>query len=220
MNQASRFGFRQRGADNDVSSADLLRECGRRLTDAALWQEFQERFHRQLTVYVMRTIWKLNAKGNVDLICDLVQDVYLRLLQNNGRVMSGFRGETDFSVLAFLGRTAMGVVSDYYRARQAGKRQTAEIVSIDQARHQEERSNTAEELDVTSILSWIDVQRLVESEPDRRNATRNVLIFKLHYIEGLTVREISQYPGFDLTESAIEIILKNLRAQLKKRMGR
>ena len=114
----------------------------------------------------------------------------------------------------------MGVVSDYYRARQAGKRQTAEIVSIDQARQQEERSNTAEELDVTSILSWIDVQRLVESEPDRRNATRNVLIFKLHYVEGLTVREISQYPGFDLTESAIEIILKNLRAQLKKRMGR
>ena len=73
---------------------------------------------------------------------------------------------------------------------------------------------------MTAILSWIDVQRLIESEPDRKNATRNVLIFKLHHIEGLTMREISQYPGFDLTESAIEKILRNLRAQLRKRMGR
>lgn len=209
-----------RGADSSLSSADLMRECGRRLTDAALWQVFQERFQRQITTYVMRTIWTLNGKGNVDLICDLVQDVYYRLLQNNGRAMSSFRGETDFSVFAFLGRTAMGVVSDYYRAQQADKRQTAEIISIDEARRKEEHSNTAEDLDVTSILSWIDVRRLIESEPDRRNATRNVLIFKLHYVHGLTMREISQYPGFDLTESSVEKVLKNLRAQLKRRLGR
>jgi RNA polymerase sigma factor (sigma-70 family) len=212
--------FRHGGTGSDISSADLLRECGRRLTDAGLWQTFQERFHRQITTYVMRTIWRLNGKGDVDLICDLVQDVYFRLLQNNGRVMSGFRGESDFSVFAFLGRTAMGVVSDFYRARQADKRQTAEIISIDEARQNEERRSKADDLDVSSILSWIDVRRLIESDPDRRNAVRNVLIFKLHYVDGLTMKEISQYPGFDLSESAVEKILKNLRTQLKKRLGR
>lgn len=212
--------FRHAGSGSDISSADLLRECGRRLTDAALWETFQERFHRQIMTYVMRTIRRLNGKGDADLICDLVQDVYFRLLQNNGRVMSGFRGESDFSVFAFLGRTAMGVVSDFYRAQQADKRQTAEIISIEEARRREKHASTTDDLEVSSILSWIDVRRLVESEPDRRNATRNVLIFKLHYIEGLTMREISQYPGFDLSESAVEKILKNLRAQLKKRLGR
>jgi RNA polymerase sigma factor (sigma-70 family) len=197
-----------------------MRECGRKLTDVALWQTFHEKFHRQITTYVVRTIWSLNGKGNIDLICDLVQDVYFRLLQNSGRAMSTFRGETDFSVFAFLGRTAMGVVSDFYRAQQADKRQTAEIISIDDARQAEERSNTADDLDVSTILSWIDVNRLIESEPDHRNATRNVLIFKLHYVDGLTVKEIAQYPGFDLSDSAVEKILKNLRAQLKKRLGR
>ena len=212
--------FRRPATGSDISSADLLRECGRKLTDVVLWQTFEERFHRQITTYVMRTIWRLNGKGDVDLICDLVQDVYFRLLQNSGRAMSGFRGETDFSVFAFLGRTAMGVVSDFYRARQADKRHTAEVISIDEARETEERSNTTEDLDVSTILSWIDVNRLIESEPDRRNAARNVLIFKLHHVDGLTVREISQYPGFDLSESAVEKILKNLRGQLKKRLGR
>ena len=219
MTEASRF--RQRGAGNDISSADLLRECGRRLTDAALWKLFHDRFHRQITTYVIRTIWMLHGKTDPDLVCDLVQDVHLRLLQNNGRVMSGFRGETDFSVLAFLGRTVMGVVSDYYRSQQAGKRRPAEIISIEEARrHEAEEAEIPAELDVTAILSWIDVRRLIESEPDRRNATRNVLIFKLHYVEGLTVKEISQYPGFNLTEAAIEVILKNLRNELRRRIGR
>ena len=112
----------------------------------------------------------------------------------------------------------MRAVSDHFRSQQAGKR-TAEIISIDDARRFEEESKV-EDLDIGSILSWIDVARLIEADPDRRNATRNVLIFKLHYLEGLTVKEISQYPGFDLTEGAIEVVLKNLRMQLRKKMGR
>lgn len=212
--------FASRVPDSQMSSADLLRECGRRLTDASLWKIFHERFHRQITLYVIRTILMFRGKTEPSLVCDLVQDVYYRLLKNKGSMMIGFRGETDFSALAFLGRTTMGIVSDYFRSQQADKRRPAEIISFEQARREEASRDTPADLDVTSILEWIDVQRLIDSEPDRRHATRNVLIFKLHYVEGLTVREISQYPGFDLTEGAIEVILKNLRNELRRRMGR
>ena len=211
--------FHQGGDNPDLSSADLMRECGRRVTDVELWKTFEERFHRHITNYVLRTLRVMHERPDADVACDLVQEVYLRLLQDRGRLMSSFRGETHFSVLAFLGRMSMGVTSDYFRSRKAGKRMPAEVISIDQALRAEEESR-ADDVDVTAILSWIDVNRLIESEPDRRNATRNVLIFKLHHVEGLTVREISQYPGFDLTPPAIEGILKNLRNQLKKRMGR
>ena len=212
--------FASRVPDSQMSSADLLRECGRRLTDASLWKIFHERFHRQITLYVIRTILMFRGKTEPSLVCDLVQDVYYRLLKNKGRMLSGFRGETDFSALAFLGRTTMGIVSDYFRSQQAHKRRPAEIISFEQARREEVSRDTPADPDVASILEWIDVQRLIDSEPDRRHATRNVLIFKLHYVEGLTVREISQYPGFDLTEGAIEVILKNLRNELRRRMGR
>ena len=216
MTEAGRF--RRHGQGDDLSSAQLFRQCGERLTDVALWQSFQERFHWRITTYVIRTLSILRRNPDRDTVCDLVQEVYLRLLQNNGRSMSGFREETDFAVFAFLGRMSMRAVSDHFRSQQAGKR-TAEIISIDDARRFEEESKV-EDLDISSILSWIDVARLIESDPDRRNATRNVLIFKLHYLEGLTVKEISQYPGFDLTEGAIEVVLKNLRMQLRKKMGR
>jgi RNA polymerase sigma factor (sigma-70 family) len=210
--------FARRATRADLSSAELMRECGRKLTDVVLWQAFQERFHARITAYVVRSLSFFRRTQDSDLVCDLVQQVYVRLLLNNGRAMSGFREETDFSVLAFLGRMSMSAVSDHFRPQQAGKR-TAEIISIDEARRVEE-DKPAPDLDVTAILSWIDVGRLIESETDRRNATRNVLIFKLHYLEGLTVREISSYPGFDLTESSIEVILKNLREQLRRKLGR
>jgi RNA polymerase sigma factor (sigma-70 family) len=217
MTKVRKF-LRHRADDGGLSAAELMRQCGQKLTDVALWQSFQERFHWRITTYVIRTIVILRRNPDRDLVCDLVQDVYLRLLRDNGRSMSNFREETDFSVFAFLGRMTMCAVSDHFRSQQAGKR-TAEIISIEDARRIEEESNV-ESLDLTSILSWIDVARLIEADPDRRNAPRNVLIFKLHYVEGLTVREISQYPGFDLKEGAIEVILKNLRDQLRKKMGR
>jgi RNA polymerase sigma factor (sigma-70 family) len=217
MTEVTRF---PRGDTANLSLADLLRLCGRKLTDPVLWELFQQRFHRLIATYTIRTLRAFHRMPDADLVCDLMQDVYLRLVRGDGRVLKAFRGETDFSVFAFLGRITMGVVSDYHRSQHAGKRQPAEVVSIEQARRGERREKLPDDIDVTSLLSWIDVGRLIESEPDRRNATRNVLIFKLHYVEGLTFKEISQFPGFNLTETAIAAILKNLRTQLKKRMGR
>jgi len=111
----------------------------------------------------------------------------------------------------------MSVVSDHYRSQQAGKRQSGEVISIERSRNER---ITSDDMDFSAVLSWIDVERLMESDSDRRNAARNVLIFKLHYVDGFTASEISQFPAFGLTESAIEVILKNLRLRLKKKMGR
>jgi len=210
------------GAPADISSADLLRECGLKLTHPGLWRLFQERFHRTLVTYVMRVMWnRFRVESLEDDACDLVQDVYLRLLMDNGRLLRSFQGITDFAVRAFLARVTLSVVTDHYRAEQTLKRRPAEIVSIQEARKQgRDLQGEAADLDITSILSWIDVEKLMESESDHRNAARNVLIFKLHYVDQFTVREIAQFPAFKLKEGAIDLILQNLRSLLRKRLGR
>src|SRR6185436_19688883 len=107
------------------------------------------------------------------------------------------------------------------RSQQAGKRRPAEIISIEQAREQGKNlAGEASDFDIASILSWIDVERLMESEPDRRHAARNVLICKLHYVDELTVSEIAEFPVFGLNRSAVGTVIQNMRAHLKKRMGR
>jgi RNA polymerase sigma factor (sigma-70 family) len=213
--------FRWRGADDDISSADLLRECGQKLTDRDLWQKFQERFQKLIFTYLLRGLRYRSAEDSAELANDLAQDVYMRLVQNDGRMLRSFKGNTDFSVMAFLARVSVTVVTDYHRYQTAGKRQGAQVISIDEARQNSAAlPGEAAELDFGAILSWIDVERLVDSDMDRKHAARNVLIFKLHYIDGFTPGEISRFPGFDLTESGIEVVLQRLKTRLQKRIGK
>ena len=197
----------------ELSSAELLRQCGESLTDAALWKEFQRRFQKTVMTHVMRTMCNTFRDDCVKEACDITQDVYLRMLENSGRVLRSFKGETDLSVKAFLARIAVNVVSDHYRKSQAEKRRPAEIISIEDARQQNrELPGEAADLDVASILAWIDVERLMATESDRRNAARNVLIFQLHHVDGFSVQEIAEFPGFGLKETAIRDALAQTRA--------
>jgi RNA polymerase sigma factor (sigma-70 family) len=213
--------FRRSGSEDPLSSADLLRECGQRFTDPDLWKEFQRRFHKTILTTVTRVMLSRFRTDCLEEAYDVAQDVYIRLLADKGRLMRGFKGETDLSVKSFLARITVNIVGDHYRNQLSGKRRPAEIVSIEDARKQgKDLPGEGVELDIAATLAWIDVERLVESESDRRNAARNVLIFKLHYVDGFSVSEIAEFPAFGLSESAIHLVLQNMRANLKKRMGR
>src|SRR6516162_10164498 len=101
---------------SEASAADLLRECGEKLTDRALWAEFQERFQGLIFLYLMRAMRLRRIQDDAaDVVPDLAQEVYLRLVQHDGRILRGFRGITEFSVMAFLARISSSVVQDYQR---------------------------------------------------------------------------------------------------------
>jgi RNA polymerase sigma factor (sigma-70 family) len=209
-------GFRRR-KPSEISSAELLRQCGQKLTDRALWEMFQERFQRLIFTYLYRAL-KYHSKTDdlIEVVNDLGQEVYVRLVQHNASLLRNFRGETDLSVAALLGRVCMSVVSDKLR-RDGAARRMNNVVSISAAKELLESSrNERDELNVSAILSWIDVERMVAADPDQKNAQRNALIFKLHYMDGLTTSEIASYPGFDLTESGVEAVLVRLRKRIKK----
>jgi DNA-directed RNA polymerase specialized sigma24 family protein len=213
-----RFRWQKTGEE---SGADLLRECGERLTDRALWSKFQQRFQGLIFLYLMRAMHLRRIHDDAaDVVPDLAQEVYLRLVQHDGRILRGFRGTTEFSVMAFLARISESVVQDYQRASGSEKRR-GQVVPIEAARAAELGGLPAEtpEFDssqLSSILAWIDVERIVEGDPDRKNARRNALIFKLHYIDGFQSGEIAHFPGFELTKSGVETILARLRKRIQK----
>jgi RNA polymerase sigma-70 factor (ECF subfamily) len=217
MNKPANFPWQKSG---EPSSADLLRECGQRLTNRMLWNRFQERFQNLIFLYVLRAI-RSRRSENIpsDMVTDLAQDVYVRLVQHDGRILRSFRGATEFSVMAFLARVSMSVVADHQR-RQTAEKRSAPIVSFEEARETMDEKLQRESADfdvnsLASILSWIDVERVLQADPDQRNARRNLLIFKLHYIDGFTSAEIARFPGFDLTKSGVDTILARLRKRLR-----
>src|SRR5436309_7199211 len=143
----------------ETSAADLLRECGEKLTDRALWTEFQGRFQRLIFLYLMRALRLRRPQDDTcDVVPDLAQEVYLRLVQHDGRVLRSFRGTTEFSVLAFLGRISLSVVMDYQRQLATEKRR-APVVPTESIKGGDltvSRSRVASECDWTwmaAILS-------------------------------------------------------------------
>ena len=131
-------------------------------------------------------------------------------------MMRGFRGETDFSVRAFLSRACASVAIDHLRHDESLKR-FGNVVSIEEARNQVESSRAGhDELNVDAMLKWIDVEKLAADHPDQKNAQRNAIIFKLHFIDGLTIQEIASLPGFGLTEKGVGSVITRLRDRIRK----
>lgn len=93
------------------------------------------------------------------------------------------------------------------------------MISIDHAKEMIENSRVdGADLDAKSVgalLSWIDVERVLESDDDRKNAARNLLIFKLHYIDGFAAPELAAFPVFSLSVSGIEAVLNRMRRKLR-----
>jgi RNA polymerase sigma factor (sigma-70 family) len=213
-----RFRWKKSG---EMSAADLVRECGEKLTDRELWRQFEERFQGLIFMYVMRALrLRFIQEDIADIVPDLAQEVYLKLVQHEGRVLRSFKGTTEFSVRAFLARISMSTVLDYQR-RTSADRRSAQIIPIDYAKAAEKtRRKSADTQDGDSglgaILSLIDMERVVEGEPDRKNARRNALIFQLHYISGFESGEIARFPGFELTKSGVQAILARLRKRLQQ----
>jgi RNA polymerase sigma factor (sigma-70 family) len=208
------FGRKHDEGENR-SPGGLLRECGRKLTDTALWQEFTDRFQRMIFLFLLRALRQRRFEGDaVHAAADLTQDVYTRLVKNGAHLLQSFKGETEASVAAFLGKITVGVATDFVRRESAERRQGGQVIPIHALKDSDDWHPEAD-FDLNAILSWIDVQRLLEAEQDQRHAARNVLVFKLRYLDGLTIPDIAAHPGIGLTADGVEKVLQRMRARIR-----
>src|SRR5438046_4991195 len=126
--------FRWQKEAGGAAGADLLRDCGEKLTDRVLWNKFQERFQGLIFLYLMRAMRLRRIQDDTtDVVADLAQEVYVRLVQRDGQALRSFRGTTEFSVMAFLARISSSVVQDHQRQLMTEKRR-ANVVPIETAK--------------------------------------------------------------------------------------
>src|SRR5262249_598652 len=112
------------------AAAELMVRCGNS-DDPTVWSEFVKAFHRRILLYVVRerrAYGKLNDEA--DMVDELTQEVYLRLLANNRRALRDFQGRTEASVYAYLACVTRSVITDYMR-RQSSQKRVVSLVSLD-----------------------------------------------------------------------------------------
>jgi RNA polymerase sigma factor (sigma-70 family) len=194
------------------------------------------RYHAAIRANVVRT-FRLRASQETerrpqfpeDAIEDLVQAVYVRILEEGNRALLCFEGEHENSIFRYLGIIAVNVVRDHFRETKAQKRPKISF-SLDELLQNageggmlvEAVSSTDGESVAGSRLNLTveDIEKALRGAVSRKNRDRDVLVFKLHYYEGLTFEEIRKALGLDISTMGIGSILNRINTKLRSRLGR
>src|SRR4051812_31042913 len=142
-----------------LAVSELMRECGKDLQNSDLWEEFYSRFRRKILLYLLRAFRMLGGHSEefVRYADDWVQDVFTKLVQNDGHVIRSFRGSTELSVYAFLGTIAVSIVADQLRFQRALRR-TAHVVPLDDVQDGAMPHDNSDDR-LAALLEIIDVER-------------------------------------------------------------
>ena len=198
----------------DLDVAELVRQCARDLQNEELWQQFYARYKRKILLYLLRAFRMVGGHSDEFLrfADDWLQEVFTKLVQNEGHVIRSFRGTTEVSVNAFLASIALSIVVDQLRSQSALRRR-AQVVPLDQL--QDVSSPRVDPVArFSALLELIDVEKALRTDEESKNPERDLLIFKLHFVEGLSAREIASIPGLKLTTSGSEKVLSRVRNRL------
>jgi RNA polymerase sigma-70 factor (ECF subfamily) len=200
---------------SSLSPIELIRECTES-GEAAAWEEFVRRFQPVISATALRTARHWGAPSPA-LIDDLVQETYLKLCANRGRVLRDFDPHHPDAIFGFLKVLTANVVNDYLKAKHAGKRGAAltepGFGTMEPAAREADRGSPAT-MERGVLLKEIDVFLQAVPERDR-------LIFWLYYRHGMAASAIASLPAVELTtkgvESTIYRVTQTVRAKMAER---
>jgi RNA polymerase sigma factor (sigma-70 family) len=211
--------------------AELLKRCSMRPADEVAWQEFVRRYDHTIRLSVMKTFHR-KAREEADrkpqfpedLIEDLIQAVYMRLVEDHNRALERFAGEFANSIFQYLSMISINVVRDYFREMRAQKRPKVSYsldelleTSGDGALFEEARSR----LDgrplahTKEAFTLEEIEEALDKAVSGKNRERDILIFKLRYNEGLTLEEITKAMGLKISAISVGSILNRIIRKLR-----
>ncbi|HEX7183815.1 MAG TPA: sigma-70 family RNA polymerase sigma factor [Thermoanaerobaculia bacterium] len=197
------------------------REKGRAVPGEAssnsCWESVVQRHDGRLRRRVRRELSRIGLRARYELVEDVVQDVYCRLLASGSPRLRRWQGP---GFDAYLGRTAERAVLDHVRTASAAKRGGFGKVRIGRWTRRRLESlgdpgPTPEEAALHGELRRLFLHRCRRVQ-GLGPASRNAWIMNLAVLEGWTSREISQATGGQMTPRSIDCLVHRIRRRLAR----
>jgi len=186
-----------------MSAEQLVRACAESHDNAA-WDEFVSRFHRAISISVIRIAyqWGYPPQQVVD---DLVQETYLKLFANRCRLLHEFAVQHPEAILGYVKTIAVNVAHDCFKARQTQKRGAGDagqsLEGIEPKAHGDSLGGP-DAIEREVLLKQIN--GCLESCSEGPDQERDRMIFWLYYQQGMSAKSISVLPTVGLTAKGVE----------------
>src|SRR5689334_89996 len=103
-----------------MSVEELIRACAIS-NDGAAWEEFVGRFHRPVSISIVRVAQKWGAIPQ-QVVDDLVQETYLKICADQCRSLLNFSTLHPEAVAGYVRTIALNVANDHFKALHSKKR--------------------------------------------------------------------------------------------------
>jgi RNA polymerase sigma-70 factor, ECF subfamily len=200
-----------------MSAVDLVSACAD-LNDSAAWEEFISRFHRAISLSIIRTarLWSGVPRQVLD---DLVQETYLKLCADRCRLLHDFALRRPEAIVGYIRTMAANVAHDHFKSRYSQKRgagQVQEGLETIDPKAGRESLGSPQEIEHQVLLKQID-QCLARCTAGA-DEDRDRLIFWLYYRHGMTAKAIASLPTIDLTAKGVESVILRLTRLVRQQI--
>jgi RNA polymerase sigma-70 factor (ECF subfamily) len=205
--------------EDSTSVNDLARACSRSV-DAAEWDEFVRRCAPLASLVALRVsrIWV--REPSLAAVDDIVQDVFLKLCEQERRILRDFvpRGEDSF--FGLLRIVAASVANDYYRRLYSAKRGGNVVTTVlvgDETSLESAGMHPSAQMHQDALFGQLDKKLKSAS---KTIGERDRAIFWLYYRQGFTAEEIARLPASGLTAKGVESALRRMTGWLRDELER
>jgi RNA polymerase sigma-70 factor (ECF subfamily) len=197
-----------------TSINDLARACAHS-ADAAEWEELLRRCTPLASLVALRTCRQWMNQPSPATVDDIVQEVFLKLCEQDRRILRNFEPRGEDSFLGLLRIIAASVANDYFRrvysAKRGGSVVTLPLLEETPPSSASSARQTAQ-MQRSVLLSQLD-QKL-RSAPEVIGE-RDRALFWLYYWQGFTAEEIAGLFVFGLTPKGVESALRRVATWLR-----
>jgi len=196
-------------AEEEIPIRELLQLC--LSTDAEEhWRKFVQRTQPLIASVIINTVrrWKQPAPSLVD---DLIQNTYVKLLDNERKALRSIKNEYENAIFGFLKVVASNVVQDHFR-KPVNKVDEVEVSDavLPPGHDERERREFSDKKE--------QVKRILATLASSETCERDLAIFWFFYEQGYTAKEISLLPNVGLTVKGVEAVILRLTRYVRERL--
>lgn len=196
------------------SSIELVKACAASKDEGA-WTELIQRSHPVIAAAVLRTArhWGEPSRSQLD---DLIQDTYLKLCEDDSRLLRSFQPRHEDSIFGFLRVVAANVVHDHFKSALAAKRGAGQTEAISEPVEIATKTLGSDSFaTVSQRLQLEQIDKALRQVTAGKDQERKRIVFWLRHRQGLTASEIAAIPSIGLTTEGVESMLMRLAIMIR-----